>query len=143
MTEINPNNYREANTTLVGYTSAEPRVPAYVKDGSTNVLELSIPINEGYKKDGEFVQTGTTWYTYSGAGDFAQNVLANIAKGTKVRIDGAKQEVREYKNKDGESKLGITLRFGELTILEAPNGGGSSATADTWSAPTSGAGTPF
>lgn len=27
------------------------------------MLEVSLPVNEGYKKDGEFVQTGTTWYT--------------------------------------------------------------------------------
>lgn len=144
MSEINPQNYREADLTLVGYTATEPRKPAYDKDGTSGVLEITIPINEGYKKDGEFIQTGTTWYTYSGAGEFAQSTLAPIAKGTKVRIDGAKQEVREYKDRDGNAKLGITLRFGKLTVLEEPSGGGSSApSGDPWVTSGNAGQTPF
>lgn len=120
----NPNNYIGVSTTIVGYAASDARPPAYDKDGSKGVLEISIPINEGYKKDGEFVQTSTTWYVYSGAGDFAQNVLANVKKGDKVRIDEAKQEVREYKDKEGNTKLGITLRFGNFTVLESKGDNG-------------------
>ena len=80
---------------------------------------MSLPVNEGYRKDGEFVQTGTTWYTYSGAGEFAENVLSRVQKGDKIRVDDAKQEVREYKDREGNDKLGITLRFGTFTILES------------------------
>ena len=116
---INENNYVGVSNTIVGYASGEARFPAYDKDGSKGVLELSIPINEGYKKDGEFVQTGTTWYTYSAAGDYAEALKA-VSKGDKVRIDDAKQEVREYES-NGEKKLGISLRFGTLTILESKN----------------------
>lgn len=123
----NENNYIGATLTLVGYTASEARKPAYDKDGSRGVLELSIPINEGYKKDGDFVKTGTTWYTYSAAGDYAQT-LTSITKGSKIRIEDAKQEVREYK-KDGETKLAIGLRFGTLTVLEAGNGGGGESAA--------------
>lgn len=119
---VNENNYIGVATTLVGYAASDARTPAYDKDGSKGVLEVSIPINEGYKKDGEFVQTGTTWYTYSGAGDFAQNVLSSVKKGDKVRIEDAKQEVREYEGKDGKA-LGITLRFGSFTVLESKSGG--------------------
>lgn len=120
----NPNNYIGVSATIVGYAASDARHPAYDKDGSKGVLEISIPINEGYRKDGEFVQTNTTWYTYSGAGDFAQNVLANVKKGDKVRIDDAKQEVREYKDKEGNTKLGITLRFGNFTVLESKGDNG-------------------
>lgn len=128
---INPNNYTEADLTLVAYAAADARPPAYDKDGSKGVLEVSLPVNEGYKKDGEFVQTGTTWYTYSGAGDFAQNVLANVRKGDKIRIDGAKQEVREYQDRDGNVKLGITLRFGDFQVLESKSA--KSDDAEAWS----------
>ena len=114
----NENNYVGASITLVGYVSNPARPPAYDKDGSKGVLELSIPINEGYKKDGEFVQTGTTWYTYSAAGEYA-DALRELAKGDKVRIDDAKQEVREYTDRDGAKQKGISLRYGSIKVLES------------------------
>jgi len=114
----NPNNYIGATTTVVGYAAGEARFPAYDKEGSKGVLEVSIPINEGYKKDGDFVKTGTTWYTYSASGDYAE-ALKTVKKGDKVRVDDAKQEVREYTNKDGETVKAIGLRFGTLTVLES------------------------
>lgn len=120
---VNENNYIGANATVVGYAASDARPPAYDKDGSRGILEVSIPVNEGYRKDGEFVQTGTTWYTITGASDYAQNVLAPIKKGDKVRVEDAKQEVREYKDKDGNTKLGITLRFGTVTVLESKSDG--------------------
>lgn len=114
----NENNYIGATTTIVGYAAGAAKPPAYDKDGSKGILELSIPVNEGYKKDGEWTQTGTTWYTVSAAGDHAETLRA-IQKGDKVRVDDAKQEVREYQNKDGETKLGISLRYGTVTVLES------------------------
>ena len=116
----NENNYIGATVTLVGYASGPARFPAYDKEGTKGVLELSIPVNEGYKKDGEFVQTGTTWYTYSASGDYAA-ALKSVNKGDKIRIEDAKQEVREYDSKDGK-KLGISLRFGNLVLLESKGG---------------------
>ena len=115
---INANNYVGVSNTIVGYAASAARPPAYDKDGSKGVLEVAIPINEGYKKDGEFVQTGTTWYSIVAGGD-AANDLKAINKGDKVRVDDAKQEVREYKDAEGNTKLGITLRFGKVTILES------------------------
>ena len=120
---VNEQNYIGVNTTLVGYAAGPAKPPAYDKDGSRGVLEVSFAIREGYKKDGEFVETGPSWYVYSGAGEFAENVLAQVQKGDKIRIEDAKQEVRTYKNKDGEEKLGITLRFGNFTVLESKNSG--------------------
>lgn len=119
MSNDNPNNYPGVSTTIVGWAAGPAKAPAYDKDGSRGVLEISIPVNEGYRKDGEFVKTGTTWYTYSGAGDFAENVLANVQKGDKLRIDDAKQEVRTYQDREGNEKLGITLKFGNFVVLES------------------------
>lgn len=127
MSDTNPNNYQGATVTLVGYAAGPAKPPAYDKGGSKGILELSIPINEGYKKDGEFIQTGTTWYTYSAAGEYAAN-LSTVNKDDKIRIDDAKQEVRKYTTKDGVTKLGIELRFGTLVVLEAK---GAPAEAET------------
>jgi len=113
----NENNYVGATTTLVGFVSVAARSPRYDKDGTSGVTEIALAINEGYKKDGEFVQTGTTWYTYSAYGDYATPLKA-LSKGDKVRIDDAKQEVREYE-KDGNTVSAINLRYGSLTVLES------------------------
>lgn len=118
MSENNPNNIKGANCTLVGYTATEARTPAYDKEGTSGVLEVSIPIDEGYMKDGEFVKQGTTWYTYLAHGQYAEPLKA-IAKGSKVRVENAKQEVRTYTNKDGVEQLAINLRFGTIAVLDA------------------------
>lgn len=117
----NENNYIGATTTLVGYVAVEPRYPAYDKDGSRGYKQIPVAINEGYKKGDEFVQTGTTWYDI----DVHEDVVTNlgIGKGDKIRLDNAKQEVRTYTNKDGEEKLGITLKYGNLSVLESKSGG--------------------
>lgn len=133
MSETNTQNYPGATTTLVGWAAGPAKAPNYDKDGTSGVLEISIPINEGYKpKDGsEFVQTGVTWYTYSAAGAYAEDLKA-IGKGDKIRIDDAKQEVREYTNKDGEKVKAISLRYGTLTVLESKDSSGDGfAPADT------------
>jgi hypothetical protein len=117
---INPDNRIGVSTTIVGYAATEPRSPAYDKDGSKGVIEVPIAHNEGYSKDGEFVKTGTTWYSITAGGD-AANELKRIGKGDKIRIDDAKQEVREFES-GGEKKLGITLRFGKVTVLESKSG---------------------
>ena len=113
----NPKNHPGATTTVVAWVAGEARNPAYDKDGTKGVKEVSLPVNEGYTKDGEFVKTGTTWYTVSAAGEYAAQLEA-LAKGDKVRIEDARQEVREYKDKDGNPKLGITLKFGKVIVLE-------------------------
>lgn len=120
MTAINPNNYVGVAATLVAYASTDRRFPAYDKNGERGIEEVAFAINEGYTKDGEFVQTGTTWYTYTATKDwFADNFP--VSKGDKVRIDGAKQEVREYTDKEGKVVKAISLRYGDVAILESKN----------------------
>lgn len=117
----NENNYIGATLTLVGYVAVEPRYPAYDKEGKRSYKQIPIAINEGYKKDGEFIQTGTTWYDVELHEDAVS--FLGIGKGDKIRVDDAKQEVRSYTNKDGEEKLGISLKYGTITVLESKDGG--------------------
>lgn len=124
---VNENNYIGATVTLVGFAAGAPEYPPYDKEGKRGFKQLSVAINEGYKKDGEFIQTGTTWYRIEKHQDAWDEL--GVQKGDKIRLDNAKQEVREYKNRDGDSALGITLSYGDLTILESA--GGSSDNSDT------------
>lgn len=128
----NSNNYVGVNTTIVGYVAVDPRFPAYDKKGERGIKQIPIAINEGYKpKDGgEFVKTGTTWYDVEVKKETLDDLY--IAKGFKIRVDDAKQEVREYNDRDGNSKLGITLKFGKITVLEgdAPDEGDSDYSDD-------------
>ena len=125
----NPNNYVGVSATIVGYAASDPQNPPYDKEGTRGVKEFSIPINEGYMKDGEFVQTGTSWYTYT-AGGSGVDLISHIRKGDKVRIDDAKLETREYETKTGEKKLGLGLRFGNVTVLESVQGSPTDTTDD-------------
>lgn len=128
---INSNNYPGASIVLVGYAAGDPEYPPYDREGKRPFKQLSVAINEGYKpKDGgDFVQTGTTWYRIERHQDDWADL--DVGKGDKIRLEGAKQEVREYKNKAGETQLGITLSYGDLTVLESKNGGSASSNDDT------------
>ena len=125
----NEKNYPGATVTLVGWVNTTARNPAYDKDGSKGVKEVPIAIDEGYPDgNGGFTKTGTTWYAVTAAGEYAKELEA-LGKGDKIRVEDAKQEVREYTNKDNETKLGITLKFGKIIVLEKAEGGQSTASA--------------
>lgn len=83
---INENNYPGASLTLVGYAAGDAEYPAYDKDGERGISQIRVPINQGYKKDGEFVKTGTAWYTVSGKTES----IGHVRKGDKIRLDDAK-----------------------------------------------------
>lgn len=126
---VNENNYIGATLTLVGYAAGDPEYPPYDKEGKRGYKQLSIANTEGYKKDGEFVKTGTTWYRVEKHQD--DWAALGIQKGDKIRVDNAKQEVRAYKNAKGEDALGITLSYADVTVLESAVVGSSSDDSDT------------
>lgn len=117
MSDVNPNNYQGATVTVIGYAAGDPEFPPYDREGKRGYKQLSVPVSEGYKKDGEFVKTGTTWYRVEKHQD--DWAALGVQKGDKVRIDNAKQEVRSYKNAKGEDALGITLSYADVTVLES------------------------
>lgn len=117
MSEVNPQNFDGATTTVVGRAGG----PKNVKEFSSGnaIAELSVAVSQGYKKNEEWVDTGTTWYTYTASADYAADNWPDVGTGDKVRIDDAKQETRTYKKKDESDGLQITLKFGTLTVVQA------------------------
>lgn len=112
MTNVNPNNYDGARAFVVGRAGGEPKE----RNGFT---ELSVAVSQGYKKDGEWVDIGTAWYTFSASSDYADQNWPEVGKGDKVRIDDAKLEVREYTKNDGSTGRDNRLTYGTLTVLES------------------------
>lgn len=123
---INPNNYLGATITLVGYAAGDAENPLYDKEGTRGISQVRVPINQGYKKDGEWVETGTAWYTVSGK---TENI-GHVRKGDKIRLDDAKLEAREFTRKDGSIGQAFETSYGELTVLE-PKDGGSAGDDET------------
>jgi single-stranded DNA-binding protein len=128
MNDINPNNYDGAQVTVVGRAGGPVNVKEFQGGGS--VAELSIAVSQGYKKDGEWVDTGTTWYTLQAAANYASDNWPEVGKGDKVRVDDAKQETRTYPKKDGGEGLQITLKFGTLSVVEVKEQTGEPAYAN-------------
>lgn len=80
--------------------------------------ELRLAIGHGFKKDGEWKETGTTWLTYTASGDWAAP-LKEFGRGDLVKITDAAVETRTYEKKAGGEGLQVTARFGNIELLEA------------------------
>ena len=120
---INERNIPGATITLVGWAAADAEYPAYDKSGERGISQIRVPITQGYKKDGEWVETGTAWYTVTGKTDN----IGHVRKGDKIRLDDAKLEAREFTRKDGSIGQAFETSYGNLTVLESKNGGSASS----------------
>lgn len=113
----NPSNIPGANVTIVGNAVG----PATIKEfaGGSSIAELSIAVNQGYKKDGVWVDTGTAYYVVTATADYAADNWPVVDKGDKVRLDEGKLETREFTRKDETAGIGLKVTFGTLSIVEA------------------------
>lgn len=117
MNDINPNNYEGANITIVGRAGGEKNVHFF--ENGNGIADISVAVGQGYKKDGEWVDTGTTWYRITASADHAADNWPEVGKGDKVRIDGGRLETREFDRKDGSKGQSFEVRWGEITVLES------------------------
>lgn len=79
--------------------------------------ELRIAVGHGYKKDGVWTETGTTFVTYIARGEWG-NTLTPFGKGDRIQIEDAAIETKTYQKRDGSEGLAVNARFGEVTLLE-------------------------
>ena len=123
--EQNPNNYDGATVTLVGRAGADAEFPAYDKEGTRGLSQVRVAIGQGYKdkNTNEWKDTGTLWVTVTGRTDD----IGHVRKGSKVRLDDARLEAREFERKDGSIGQAFETRFGTLTVLEVKDNSGDSS----------------
>lgn len=119
----NPNNYDGATVTLVGRAGADAEFPAYDKEGTRGLSQVRVAIGQGYKdkNTNEWKDTGTLWVTVTGRTDD----IGHVTKGSKVRLDDARLEAREFERKDGSIGQAFETRYGTLTVLESKADSGS------------------
>lgn len=122
MSKVTTENFLGADATIVGYVSGDARYPGYDKNGERGYMQVRIPINQGYKKDGEFVRRKAAdgsdlvlWFTV----EAHQDVIGGLKKGDKVRVEGAQLEAREFTRKDDSVGQEFLLTYPEITVLES------------------------
>lgn len=82
------------------------------------LTELRIAVGHGYKKDGAWVDTSTTFLTYQASGEYAEPLKA-AEKGDRVAITGNwSLETKPFKRNDGSEGLGITVSYGDFAIID-------------------------
>ncbi len=114
---VNSGNIPGATVTVVGNATSERSIKEFA--GGSRIAELSIAVNQGYKKDGAWVDTGTAYYVVTATADHAADNWPDIQKGDKVRLDEGKLETREFERKDGTAGIGLKVTYGTLSIVEA------------------------
>ena len=127
MSDMNQKDYDGANACIVGRAGGPVQVKKFDKGGSQ--AELSIAVGKGYKKNDEWVDTGTDWYTLTATEEWANQNWPDIQKGDKVRLDDTRLEFKPYAKKDGTPGVEASLRYGTVVIVEAKSdrSGGSSS----------------
>ena len=103
------------------------------------VTEVRLAVGHSYKdrETGEYKDSGTTWLTYAAAGEYAQ-VLTEFGKGDLVEITGDwSLETRQYTTRDGDERSAVTVRWGQIDLLERKGEGREAVAAvaqDGWPA---------
>lgn len=111
----NPGNFPGATITIVGNAGADAEYPAYDKQGERGISQVRVAVGQGYKKDDQWVDTGTAWFTVSGKTED----IGHVKKGDQIRLDDARLEVREYQRQDGTTGQAFETKFGTLTVLKS------------------------
>lgn len=127
MSDINSKNYEGSSVIVVGRAGGPTERKDFSNGGSQT--QLSVAVGKGYKKNDEWVDTGTDWYTLTASSDYASDNWPEVVKGDKVRIDDARLEFKPYAKKNGDPGVEATLRFGTLVVLEHAKGSSSAEVA--------------
>lgn len=109
MADFKPSGIR---ATIVGNISSGPE-----DKFNGSLTEVSVAVDHGYKKDGQWTKTGTTFVTYGASGDWAGPLHA-LAVGDRVELEDVALETRVYEKADGTKERAVSARFGTVTVLE-------------------------
>lgn len=113
----------EIQLTVIGNLTAEPEVRQV---GGANVATFTIAQTARRFKDGEWVDSSTTYVRCSAWRELADHVASSLSKGTRVVAVG-RYEQRDYE-KDGQKRqayelqvdeVGASLRYATVQVAKA------------------------
>ena len=85
---------------LVGFAGMDPEIKSF---GTENkIAKFSLATREGYKKDGEWVNT-SQWHNLVGWNKIADQIFTLVKKGKKLSVIG-KINYRHYDDKEGKKQ---------------------------------------
>lgn len=107
------------SVTLIGNIGADPEIR--VLDSGFKVARMRLATTERYKdKDGSPVEQ-TEWHTVEAWRGLADVVDRYVRKGDRLYIRGSIY-YREYTDKEGITRMGVSIRAVELKMLSPKNG---------------------
>ena len=92
-----------------------------------SVLEFSIAVNSGFKKDDP-----PSWWRCAIWGDRGEKLAQYLVKGTRLLVEG-EPKLRQYEDKDGNKKLSAEIFVNNIEFMGAKgdnSGSQSSESAD-------------
>lgn len=91
------------------------------KDGKTVGLKFSLAVGHGYRdKNGEWIDSGTTWYDVVAFGDAAAALRnADLTRGQAVRVQSRELQAGAWIDKEGNPRPRLTLKVweGDVAIV--------------------------
>lgn len=94
---------------LIGFAGMDPEIKNIGQN--SKVAKFSLATSEGYKKDGEWINT-TQWHRLVGWNRLADQILTIVKKGKKVTVMG-RITYRQYEDKQGKKQ-----RETEIVVTE-------------------------
>jgi single-strand DNA-binding protein len=113
---------------LIGNLGSDPEV-RYLETGSA-VAKFSIATTEAYNnKNGERVEH-TEWHRIELWDGLAKVAEKYLKKGNQVYIEG-RIRTDNWTDKEGQPRIGVTIRANSMTLLGGPSSGSSESSAPT------------
>lgn len=128
----------EIRTTIVGNVTDTPEL-RFTPSGAA-ATNFTVAVNHRTKRNGEWIDDGTTFVRCTAWRDLAESVAGTIHKGQRVTVTGNLRG-REYDRSDGTKGLSLDLSVDEIgpTLAKFKTAGKPSATpaenAAAWGAP--------
>lgn len=101
----------EANVTLVGNLTDDPELK-YTQGGDA-VATFGVAVTGRTKRDGQWVDSETSFYRCQAWRTLAENVVGSLTKGTRVFVTGTLR-VRQFERQDGTRGTSVEVQVDEV-----------------------------
>lgn len=90
-----------------------------------SVLEFSLAVNSGFKKDGP-----PSWWRCAIWGDRGEKLQQYLVKGTRLLVEG-EPKLRQYEDKDGNKRLSAEIFVNNIEFMGSKSESNSSQSSES------------